>query len=150
MSTPPEFIIVWCHCGAVYKDWWRPSMNLSLDNFDDDYIERASSITCPNCRSYSRMGTLLTRFENDGLSMQFKAGRRRARSSRERQVILYLERPEREQPETLQWTFDWVKQEPQTRVAQLQEIVSLKGEREPDHYGWYEELRLIARVFEPD
>jgi hypothetical protein len=144
MSTPPEFIVVWCHCGAVYRDWFRPSINLSLDHFDDDYIERASSITCPNCRSYSRMGTLLTRFENRHLSMQFEPVRSQP------EVILYLERPEREQPETLQWIFDWVKQEPQTRVAQLQEIVSLQGEREPDHYGWYEELRLIARVFEPD
>jgi len=36
MSSPPELIIVFCPCGAVYLDSWRPSMNLSLEHFDDE------------------------------------------------------------------------------------------------------------------
>jgi len=60
-------------------------MNLSIDHFDDAYVERMSSTTCPKCRSYSRLGTLLTRFENDHLSMQFEL------VPRQRQVILYPE-----------------------------------------------------------
>jgi hypothetical protein len=73
MSSPCEWIIVWCPCGALYRDCWRASMNLSMDNFDDDYIQQMSSTTCPNCGLSSDLGTLLCRFENDHLSLEFKA-----------------------------------------------------------------------------
>ncbi len=50
MTSPVEEIIIRCPlCNRIYRDWWRPSMNLALDNFDEDYIRKASTATCPNC-----------------------------------------------------------------------------------------------------
>lgn len=50
MPSPPESITVHCpKCGIDYQDWWRPSINLALDDFDDDYIEAATTSTCPSC-----------------------------------------------------------------------------------------------------
>jgi len=50
MTSPPEQIEVLCpKCGIRYKDWCRRSLNLSLDDFDDDYIREASTSTCPEC-----------------------------------------------------------------------------------------------------
>jgi hypothetical protein len=33
----------------VYVDWFRPSINLDLDDFDEEYVDAASSAVCPNC-----------------------------------------------------------------------------------------------------
>ena len=50
MTTPPRDIEVICEeCGEVFVDWVRDSINLSLDDFDDEYLEEASSVTCPKC-----------------------------------------------------------------------------------------------------
>lgn len=50
MSSPPQGIFVGCpECGVTYLDWFRPSMNLELDDFDANCIEEASSATCPRC-----------------------------------------------------------------------------------------------------
>jgi hypothetical protein len=73
MSNPCELIIVWCPCGTLYRDSRRPSMNFSMDDFDDDYIERMSSTTCPNCGLSTQMGTLLSRIEDDRLTLEFQA-----------------------------------------------------------------------------
>ncbi len=52
MTSPPEPISVWCpKCNLIYEDWWRPSINSALDSFDDEYIEEASSATCPRCKT---------------------------------------------------------------------------------------------------
>ena len=60
MTMPPEEITVTCpKCGETYKDWYRPSMNLMLDDFDDDYIEEMSSVTCPSCETKVRVGSLV-------------------------------------------------------------------------------------------
>ena len=65
MTTLPEEITITCpKCGERYKDWYRPSMNLTLDDFDDDYIEEASSVTCPSCKTKVRMGSLVV--DEDG------------------------------------------------------------------------------------
>ena len=49
MTSPPEPITVECpNCRHEYEDWFRPSINLTLDDFDDDYLDRCSSATCPN------------------------------------------------------------------------------------------------------
>ncbi|HUT09378.1 MAG TPA: hypothetical protein VMY42_02690 [Thermoguttaceae bacterium] len=41
MTSPPEQIDVECpKCGQVYSDWYRPSINLTLDDLDDEYLER--------------------------------------------------------------------------------------------------------------
>ena len=50
MTSPIETITVECpKCGHTYEDWIRRSVNLSLDNFDSDYLERCFSATCPKC-----------------------------------------------------------------------------------------------------
>jgi len=50
MTSPPKNITVKCpKCGTVFEDWYRASVNLMLDDFDDDYIEQCSSAICPDC-----------------------------------------------------------------------------------------------------
>jgi hypothetical protein len=112
-------------------------MNLSLDDFSDDYVERMSSTTCPNCGLSTRMGTLLSRFENDHLRLDFGA------IPKPLPVILYLARRARDQSQTLKWIKQWVAQKGQAGVAQLQEIPDLKRDPQPDTYGVYDELSEI-------
>lgn len=51
MTMPIEEISVCCpHCKEIYEDWYRGSINLELDDFNEDYIEQASSSTCPKCQ----------------------------------------------------------------------------------------------------
>ena len=67
MSTPPEEITIACpDCGHVYKDWYRASINLALDDFGADYLEQASTTTCPVCRVTHDLGTLVVRRDSDG------------------------------------------------------------------------------------
>ena len=63
LSSPCEQITVWCPCGSIYNDWYRASINLSLDHFDDEYVERISSTTCPKCGLKTRLSMLLSQFE---------------------------------------------------------------------------------------
>jgi endogenous inhibitor of DNA gyrase (YacG/DUF329 family) len=50
MTSPPERITVRCPaCGATYEDWHRASINLDLDDFPDEYVDAATSATCPAC-----------------------------------------------------------------------------------------------------
>jgi hypothetical protein len=52
MTSPCEEITVQCpQCKNHYKDWLRASINLDLDEeFDDEYLDAASSATCPQCK----------------------------------------------------------------------------------------------------
>jgi hypothetical protein len=135
MSSPPELILVWCPCGALYRDWWRPSMNLSLDNFDDDYIERMSSTSCPNCRSHSRLGTLLARFENDHLRLDWPAG------PKPLPFILHLNQRLNYDSRPRQWIKEWLVQKDQAGVDQLQEIMNQRADWERSAYDdIYEQL----------
>jgi ribosomal protein L7/L12 len=60
MTMPPEEISVECPgCGLWYDSVYRPSMNLMLDDFDDEYIERMSTATCPSCGCKARLGVLV-------------------------------------------------------------------------------------------
>jgi hypothetical protein len=129
MSSPPELILVWCHCGAIYRDCWRPSMNLSLDDFSDDYIERMSSTNCPNCGLSTELATLLSRFENDHLRLDFKV------VPKPLPVILYLSRHARDQSETFTRIKEWVAQRGQAGAARLQEILDERRQYERDYYG---------------
>ena len=62
MTTPPRQINVECSdCGHTYKDWYRPSINLALDDFDDDYLEQASTTTCPECGVKHEIASLVVR-----------------------------------------------------------------------------------------
>ena len=50
MTSPVEEVTVSCpECGLRYQDWWRPSVNLDLDDFDQEYLDKCSSAVCPNC-----------------------------------------------------------------------------------------------------
>ena len=50
MTSPPKPINVVCpNCGLKYQDWWRPSVNLQLDNFDEEYLDQCRSAVCPCC-----------------------------------------------------------------------------------------------------
>ena len=61
MTSPPEDIQVKCpKCGRVYKDWYRPSLNLQLDPWiDEDYIRKATTATCPDCGTVVELGGLI-------------------------------------------------------------------------------------------
>ena len=66
MTSPPQDIIIRCpSCGEMFKDWWRPSINLQLDHFDDDYMKRATVKTCPHCQTEIRLDTLIV--DEDGV-----------------------------------------------------------------------------------
>ena len=48
MTSPIEDITVECpKCGHLYQDWFRGSVNLDLDDFDEEYLDQCSSATCP-------------------------------------------------------------------------------------------------------
>ncbi len=62
MTSQPEQIRVRCRkCGHVYEDWIRPSINLMLDDFDQDYLDEASSVTCPECKHRMWVDILIVR-----------------------------------------------------------------------------------------
>jgi hypothetical protein len=104
-------------------------MNLSLDNFSDEYVERMSSTTCPNCGLVTRMGTLLSRFENDHLRLDFKV------VPKPLPVILYLSRHSRDQAETFTRIKEWVAQRGQAGAARLREMLDQRRGEERDIYG---------------
>lgn len=73
MTSPVREIEVKCpQCGRVYQDCYRPSINLTLDDFDEEYLERATTSTCPECGHKVRYNVLTVReggvweFSGDG------------------------------------------------------------------------------------
>jgi len=88
-----------------------------------------SSTTCPDCALNTRMSTLLARFENDHLRLDFEA------VPKPLPVILYLARPEREQTESLKWIKEWLVQKGQAGATQLEEILRNAQLRNNDLYG---------------
>ena len=57
-----EEITINCQaCGSSYQTQFRASMNLGLDDFDDDYIEDVSTGTCPECSHKVSLGCLVVR-----------------------------------------------------------------------------------------
>ena len=62
MTSPPREITVICpECGTEYQDWIRPSINLALDNFSEDYLDQATSATCPKCKTKVSLDVLIVR-----------------------------------------------------------------------------------------
>ena len=62
MTSPCNPISVKCpSCGATYDDWYRPSINLALDDFDDEYLDEVTSSTCPHCQCKVRHSVLTIR-----------------------------------------------------------------------------------------
>ena len=62
MTSPIEKIMVQCpKCGNDYEDWYRASINLMLDDFDEDYLRQASTATCPVWKHTVDLGVLTVR-----------------------------------------------------------------------------------------
>ncbi|MDZ7956372.1 MAG: ribosomal protein L7/L12 [Aulosira sp. DedQUE10] len=60
MTSPSTEITVECpQCGQYYDAWYRASLNFQLENFDDEYIERISTSTCPHCSCKASLGVLI-------------------------------------------------------------------------------------------
>ena len=60
MSSPPEQIFVMCpKCGTPFDTYIRRSMNLGLDDFDDEYLEEMSTATCPFCHHKINLDVLI-------------------------------------------------------------------------------------------
>ena len=60
MTSPPRPITVQCpRCGHRFEDWYRASINLDLDDFDDDYVREATSATCPTCALVIDLGAIV-------------------------------------------------------------------------------------------
>jgi hypothetical protein len=53
VTSAIKTVTVTCpNCGGIYDDWYRPSINASLDPelvADREYMEAASTATCPVC-----------------------------------------------------------------------------------------------------
>lgn len=50
MTSPIEKITITCPgCGLFFEGWHRASINLALDNFNDQYLDEATTSTCPHC-----------------------------------------------------------------------------------------------------
>jgi len=45
----------------MYTDWYRASINLDLDSFDEEYIEAASTCRCPECGHTVRLDLLMVK-----------------------------------------------------------------------------------------
>jgi predicted RNase H-like nuclease len=66
MTAPPRSIVVKCpECGHIYQDWYRSSINLTLEPFDEEYLEQATTSTCPKCGYKVRHEVLIVR--DDGV-----------------------------------------------------------------------------------
>ena len=62
MTSPCQSIQIKCpRCGSIFEAWWRPSINLRLDDFDDEYLEAATTSTCPKCQCKVRHDVLVVR-----------------------------------------------------------------------------------------
>ena len=60
MTSPITTIQVRCpKCAHTYSTQYRASMNLQLDDFDEEYIERMSTATCPQCGHKIRLSALV-------------------------------------------------------------------------------------------
>lgn len=140
MSSPCELITVWCHCGAVYSDSWRASMNLSLDDFDNAYIDQMSSTTCPSCGLKTPLGTLLARFEEEGISLV--AGP----TPEARPVTLYRERSLSAQPRAHRWIKEWTASQGQNGIEKLVQLID--STRNPNAPAWPPRDSLCEVVIE--
>ena len=66
MTSPVEESAVTCpDRGHVYRDWYRASIDLALDDFDADYLEPASTTTSPGCGAKRDFATLTVRRDDD-------------------------------------------------------------------------------------
>jgi ribosomal protein L7/L12 len=61
MTSPPQQIIVQCPaCGHCYEDWYRPSINRWIETFSDEFIDQATTATCPRCNYKAALGAWIS------------------------------------------------------------------------------------------
>ena len=46
---------------SIGRFWYRASINLMLDDFEDDYLREATTATCPSCSYTVDFGGLMVR-----------------------------------------------------------------------------------------
>lgn len=81
MTSPPEEIVVECpDCKRWYDAWHRPSINRLIDNFSNEFIERASTAICPYCDCKASLGIWLTSSEQ--IKIRIPQARFRRKSDR--------------------------------------------------------------------
>ncbi len=62
MTSPPEQVEVRCpNCETVYKDWYRPSINMMIEDWTDEELREATTATCPSCSHTVDFGGLIVR-----------------------------------------------------------------------------------------
>jgi hypothetical protein len=61
MTSPPIEVEVVCpHCGTVFRDWFRPSVNLSLgEEWTKEELEAATTVRSPECGTEVAPGSLI-------------------------------------------------------------------------------------------
>ncbi|MEI8194813.1 MAG: PD-(D/E)XK nuclease family protein [Phycisphaerae bacterium] len=60
MSSPCRDITVLCpSCGKPFESWFRDSLNLQMDHFDDEYIRSVNVKTCPHCKAEVHLSSLI-------------------------------------------------------------------------------------------
>ena len=73
MTSPCEQITV--KCPKVYQDWQRASFNLDLDDFNDKYMDEATSSTCPDCKHKVRHEALVVRTKDGAWEFDMSGAR---------------------------------------------------------------------------
>jgi predicted RNA-binding Zn-ribbon protein involved in translation (DUF1610 family) len=64
MTSPVTTVQVRCpQCGNLYEDWYRAPLNLTLDDFDDEYVQEATTATCPTCGTVVHFPSLIVDVE---------------------------------------------------------------------------------------
>jgi hypothetical protein len=60
MTSPPSPVTIRClSCRKTFEDWRRPSINLQMNDFDEEYIRSATIKTCPYRGPEVRLATLI-------------------------------------------------------------------------------------------
>jgi uncharacterized protein (UPF0212 family) len=60
MTSPIQTVQVVCpKCGHRYETQFRASMNLQLDEFEQDYVREMTTGTCPACDCVVELGALI-------------------------------------------------------------------------------------------
>jgi hypothetical protein len=66
MTSPVEEIEIECpKCRQRYRTLYRASMNLGLDDFDEEYVREMTTGTCGSCGHVVELGALVV--EPDGV-----------------------------------------------------------------------------------
>jgi hypothetical protein len=115
-------------------------MNLSLDHFDDAYVDRMSSTRCPECRTKSSLGAIVSRFKEDSLTMRFSA------TPLPVPVVLYRERHLFKQPKAHRLIKRWLVSQDRSGIEKLVRII--EQTRSPLVPDWPRDDSLREIVFD--